>query len=264
MSRITSRHSAVVQRYRAAAQRGADELLLDGAHLVADALAAGMRLHHAVVADAARQRTDVAGLVDRLVAAGVEVGSASSGAAEACSPVRTPTGIVALAARPAPASDEMFASEHALVVVACGVQDPGNMGALARVAEAAGATGLVAAGASADPFGWKALRGSMGSAFRLPIATAADAQPPLAAARRHRCHVLAAVPRGGEGLYGCDLRQPSVVLIGGEGRGLTDAMVAAADRRVAIPMVRPVESLNVTVSAAIILYEAVRQRGVRP
>jgi TrmH family RNA methyltransferase len=263
MNRITSRQSAVVQRYRAAARRGGDALLLDGAHLVAEALAAGLHLHHVIVSDEARQRTDVAQLVDRHATAGVDVTAATAGAAAACSPVRTPSGVVALASRPGHAATRMFQDSRSLVVIACDLQDPGNMGALARVSEASGASGLVCAGTSADPFGWKALRGSMGSALRLPIAITDDAGRAIAEARRDGCRILAAVPRGGELLYEADLTAPCAILIGGEGPGLDDATLAQADRRIAIPMASPVESLNATVSAAIILYEAVRQRGIR-
>jgi len=128
------------------------------------------------------------------------------------------------------------------------------------VAEAAGATGLVAAGASANPFGWKALRGSMGSALRLPIASALSSDAAIADARRRRCRVVATVPRGGRSLFEADLSGPVAVLIGGEGGGLPAALVDTADERVTIPMQAPVESLNAAVTAALILYEARRQR----
>ena len=78
-----------------------------------------------------------------------------------------------------------------LVIIANDVQDPGNVGAIVRVAEAGGATGVVAAGACADPFGWKALRGSMGSALRLPVAIRDHADQAVAQARRHGCRIVA-------------------------------------------------------------------------
>src|SRR5207247_2416630 len=98
---------------------------------------------------------------------------------DAASPVRSSSPIIALAKRSGLGSD-VYAKTPPLVLIACGVQDPGNLGAITRVAEAAGATGLVAAGQCADPFGWKALRGSMGSAFRLPISTRATAEEAIA------------------------------------------------------------------------------------
>ena len=153
------------------------------------------------------------------------------------------------------------ASSEALVVIAVDVQDPGNVGAIARVTEAAGATGLVMAGASADPFSWKALRGSMGSALRLPIAAGQNAEQAIANARSKGCRIVATVPRGGTDVSAAKLTGPLAVLIGGEGQGLSPAVVADADERVTIPMKPPVESLNTAVTAALILYEARRQRG---
>ena len=87
------------------------------------------------------------------------------------SPVRTPSGIVAIARRtPATAPPTSARHADAFVLAAVDVQDPGNLGSLLRAAEAGGVTGAFVCGASANPFSWKALRGSMGSALRLPVA----------------------------------------------------------------------------------------------
>src|SRR5262249_58801755 len=99
---------------------------------------------------------------------------------------------------------------------------------IVRVAEAAGATGVVAAGASANPFGWKALRGSMGSALRLPTFAGTDAASAVADARRRGCRIVAAAPRGGTSVFAADLRGPTAVLIGGEGPGLPPPPATAA------------------------------------
>ena len=112
---------------------------------------------------------------------------------------------------------------EALVVAAIDVQDPGNLGAIVRVAEAAGASGVLAAGGSANPFSWKALRGSMGSALRLPIASGMTGEEAVADAVQHGCRVIAAVPRDGISVFDVDLSGPIAVLIGGEGPGLAVA-----------------------------------------
>jgi TrmH family RNA methyltransferase len=101
----------------------------------------------------------------------------------------------------------------------------------------------------------------MGSALRLPIAIERHADKAVDEARRHGCRVVATVPRGGHGLFEVNLKGPFAVLIGGEGRGLSDALMNAADERVTIPMRPPVESLNAAVTAALVLYEAHRQRA---
>ena len=257
---ITSRQNPLVARYRAAARGDAgDVMLLDGAHLVADALRAGIAIAHAAVTPAAQAHAEVGDLVAALARTGAPIVSVSEKVMDALSPVRSSSGLVALAARPRAVVERLFAAAAPLVVVVVDVQDPGNVGAIARVAEAGGATGMVAAGASADPFSWKALRGSMGSSLRLPIATASP-EAAVTEARRRGCRVAAAVPRGGRPLYEVDLRGPVAMLVGGEGPGLLGSLSEGADERISIPMQTPVESLNAAVAVALIVYEARRQR----
>jgi RNA methyltransferase, TrmH family len=178
--------------------------------------------------------------------------------------VRTPSGIVALAERPRGTFEALFQEAPSLVLIAVDVQDPGNVGAVVRACEAACATGVIFCGACADPFGWKALRGSMGSAFRLPVAERTDAIEAIGLVRARRLRTIAAVPGGGEPLFEVEAKGPVAFVLGGEGSGLHPDVVAAADARVSIPMRRPVESLNVAVAAALLVYEAFRQRSSRP
>ena len=258
---ITSRQNPLVARFRTAARGDVGGvMLLDGAHLVGDAIAAAVTFQLAAVTPASVEEPVIRVLVNALHASGVEVITVSASVMDAVSPVKTPTGIVALAERPAIDADRLYAGTAALVVAAVDVQDPGNLGAIVRVAEAAGATGVAAAGVSANPFGWKALRGSMGSALRLPIASEITAEDAVADAQRHGCRIVATVPRDGRSLFEIDLAGPSLILIGGEGQGLSASLAEAADERVTIPMQAPVESLNAAVTAALIVYEAARQR----
>ena len=237
-------------------------MLLDGAHLVRDAAAAGITLLVAAVTPAALENDELQALVSDLGGRGVEVMLVSAPVMDAISPVRSSSAIVALAERPALSTDACYDGAVPLVVVAVDVQDPGNVGAIVRVAEAAGGTGLVAAAGSASPFGWKALRGSMGSTLRLPVVAGVTADEAVAIGRGRGCRIVAAVPRDGRSIFDADLAGPLVILIGGEGRGLPEPLVEAADERVTIPMQPPVESLNAAVTAALLLYEARRQRSV--
>jgi TrmH family RNA methyltransferase len=260
---ITSRQNPVVARFRTAARGDVGGvILLDGAHLVGDALAAEVTFQIVAVTPASAEETDIAPLVDALSRRGVEVVTVSASVMEAVSPVKTPSGIVALAEQPAADPDRLYGGSPALVVVAVDVQDPGNLGAIVRVAEAAGASGLVAAGVSANPFGWKALRGSMGSALRLAIASEMTVEEAIADAKRHGCRIVATAPRDGRSIFEVDLTGPAAVLIGGEGQGLSPQLIDAADERITIPMQAPVESLNAAVTAALIVYEAKRQRHI--
>jgi TrmH family RNA methyltransferase len=257
---IRSRQNDVVRHYRAVADGNEpDLLLLDGAHLIGDAVAAGVKMRHVIVTADAAASAEIEPLLDRLARGRVEIAVASPMVMGAVSPVRSASPIVAIAERPP--SARLFHGRSPLVVIACDVQDPGNLGAIARVTEAAGASGLMAAGRSADPFGWKALRGSMGSALRLPIAVEHHANEAVDDARRHGCRIVATVARAGRGLFDVDLKGAVAILIGSEGAGLSETLVNAADDRLTIPMRPPVESLNAAVTAALVVYEAHRQRA---
>ena len=261
MRAISSRQNQIVADYRAAARgdHGAG-LLLDGIHLIGEALAAGLRLRQCIVAADSVDDPAVAPILALAASRHVDLTTATAPVMKAVSPLASASPIVAIADPPVPAA-EMCAAPGALIVVACDVQDPGNLGAIVRVAEAGGASGVMAAGQSADPFGWKALRGSMGSGLRLPIVRETSPESAVATARRHSLRIAATVPRGGTTLYGADLTGAVAVLIGGEGPGLPRAIIDAADVRLTISMQPPVESLNAAVTAALIVYEARRQRG---
>src|SRR4029079_5184664 len=149
---------------------------------------------------------------------------------DAITPVQHPTGVVAIGrARPADVRVVMSAvTEHPLVLILAGIQDPGTVGAIVRAAAAFGAAGMIAIEGSANPFSWKALRGGMGSTFRLPIASRAVLSDVLAGARDEHIRLGAAVPRGGTPLPMLDLRRPTAVVLGSEGMGLSGATTAAA------------------------------------
>lgn len=261
MKRITSRQNPLVASFRAVARGDQPGLFLDGPHLVAEALAAGRPIRQAIVAAEGMDRPEIEALIERLIRLGVDVVSAVAPVMAAVSSLRSSSSLVAVAEQPDLAPNQIFGSGKRvpLVIIACDVQDPGNLGAIVRVAEAAGATGVVAAGQSANPFAPKALRGSMGSAFRLPVVASGTAEA-VSAARSHGCQVYAAVPRRGQSLFDLDLMCPAAVLIGGEGPGLGPALTSLADRRFSIPMESQVESLNAAIAAALVLYEARRQR----
>jgi TrmH family RNA methyltransferase len=264
MKTVSSRRNPLVARYRAAARGDSDGVvLLEGAHLMVEALDAGLRLREAAITPEAAARDEVEPILARLTRASTDVVLVAAGVMDALSPVKSPSGIVALADRPDTRAGRMYERASPLALIAVDVQDPGNVGAIVRVSEAGGAAGVIAGGACADPFGWKSIRGSMGSALRLPIAVERDAGAAIAAARRHGCRIMAAVPRGGQSMWQVDYAGPVAILIGGEGTGLPASLLAGADEHVTVPMQPPVESLNAAVTAALIVYEAFRQRSAR-
>jgi TrmH family RNA methyltransferase len=255
---ITSRQHTIVKEFRALARGSASHLLLDGWHLIEDAARARVEIESVAISGTPppTQRR----LLDRLSRHGAQVLAVSAAVLDALSPVQSPTGAVARARKPQVDPNALVTPAPALVLAAAGLQDPGNAGAVIRSAAAAGGTGVLLDGTSADPWGWKALRSSMGSAFHVPVLRSATAPALIESWRQTGIRVLAAVPRGGVPMGDADLRAPAVVLLGGEGSGLSSAAMAAADERITIPMQAGIESLNVAVAAAVLLYEARRQR----
>jgi len=280
METIASRKNPLVLLARRVAEGDPQErgrMLLDGLHLVQEARAAGLAVQTAAFSTRALAADDEARkLATSLGNVGCRVVQVSDAVMDAMSPVSTPSGVVALAARPRHELAALLSQAQvsgspgggSLFCVVVDVQDPGNLGAIVRVAEAGGAAGVIACGSSADPFGWKALRGAMGSAFRLPVVRETHARDALLALKQAGVRVLATAPAdqarahgaGHASLYDQPLTGACAILLGGEGPGLPADLIADADGLLSIPMQPPVESLNVAVSAAVIIYEARRQR----
>jgi TrmH family RNA methyltransferase len=264
MKVVSSRQNPIVAAFRSLADEpdptGA-RLLLDGAHLVSDARSSGLRFEAvAVAASKLTSQTEEGLLAQRLEREGIDVVEASDAVFDALSPVKSPSGIVAIAGRAGATASEICTRPDAFILTAMDIQEPGNVGALLRAAEAGGVTGALVCGMSANPFSWKALRGSMGSVLRLPIVAGLTTHQALTTMRKAGVRTIAAVPRGGQDPDAIDWRGKIGLLLGGEGPGLTDEAIALCDARVTIPMAGSVESLNVAAAGAILVYAARRQR----
>lgn len=149
--------------------------------------------------------------------------------------------------------------DDALILLAEGVEKPGNLGAMLRTADGAGVDAVISADPVTDWGNPNVVRASKGTVFALPVATASTAQT-LAWLRGHGVRLVAATPDTRTSYTEVDLTGRVAIAVGAEKQGLTGEVLAAADEKVAIPMSGAANSLNVATSAAIILYEAVRQR----
>lgn len=264
MKSISSRQNPVVRAFRELAAEpdpSGARLLLDGVHLVRDAVAAGLTFEAVAVAASHLQSGSEEGLLaQRLDATGVDVILASDDVFAALSPVRAPSGIAAIGRRTPTLAQDICSRDTHWILVALDVQDPGNIGSLARSADAAGMTGLFVSGSSANPFSWKALRGSMGSALRLPIVFGLPVTSVLGCLEASGVRAVASVARDGDDPDAIDWRGSVALIVGGEGPGLAGDVVARCAARTTIPMAAGVESLNVAVAAGILAYAARRQR----
>ena len=148
-----------------------------------------------------------------------------------------------------------------LIIVLSGIQDPGNLGAILRSAEAFGASGVVSLPGTVSPWNPKAMRASAGSVFRLPLVSASETEcfETLANAK---VQTLAAMAHDAQPLGEVGLDKPVALVIGSEGSGLAPEISAQCDARITIPCPGPVESLNAAVAASVLLYEASRQRAL--
>ncbi len=174
----------------------------------------------------------------------------------------TPQGLLAVVDMPAWTKEEVVKG-CPLVLVLENVSDPGNLGTIFRVAEAAGVTGIILSSDTTDVFAPKVVRATMGSIFRMPFYIAHDLRETLGWLKGEGVRVLAAT-LGGQNLYETgNLARPTAFVLGNEGHGVTPKTVACCDGCVTIPMVSAeLESLNVAMAGGILSYEALRQRGV--
>ncbi len=263
MRSVSSRQNPIVARFRELARsRGTgDRVLLEGEQLVTEALASGVAIDTIAIAER-RLASAAARLAERVESAGGEALRVPEPVMAALSPAREPSGIVAIARLARSSLEDTVRPAPQLLVVLAGIQDAGNVGAIVRAADGCGATGIITTDGTADPFGWKALRGAMGSTFRVPVAVHQPLAATLDSLKRRQIAIVAAVPRGGTALPDAQLRGPLAIVLGGEAAGLAEEVVGAADARLTIPMRPPVESFNVAITAALILYEAAQQREV--
>ena len=149
-----------------------------------------------------------------------------------------------------------------LIVVLAGLQDPGNLGAVLRSAEAFGCSGVLSLPGTVSAWNPKAVRASAGSVFRLPLLSV-SAEECFARLRESGIRILTTAVDGAEPANLVDLAGPVALLIGNEGNGVPEALAAQTDGAVTIPCPGAVESLNAAVAASVLLYEASRQRAER-
>ncbi len=262
---ITSRKNPLAQRARAARDgRERGLVFVEGVRLCEEALRAGVPFELALYTRALAEDARGAALLESLREACPAVHLAGEDVLDSVADTRTPQGVVALARRPQTGREAVEgAGGVPLVVVAHRANNPSNAGAMLRVAEAAGATAVVFTKGSTDPLSAKALRGSMGSAFRLPLWTGPTLEEALRWCEGRGIRTIATAAGATVLHTEIDWTLPRAVVMGPEAGGLSDEEMRAADEGVRIPMREPVESLNVAVALAVLLYEAARQRGVR-
>jgi RNA methyltransferase, TrmH family len=238
--------------------RGASGLVgIEGPHLVEEVLRAGLRVVAIFVAHGSEK------LLDELHAPPqTEILRLPKKLLDSALTTETPQPIAALVEPPKWSWEKILVrnQKNPLIVVLASVQDPGNLGTIIRTAEAFGATGIVCLPGTVSAWNPKAVRASAGSVFRVPLLAASERKC-LEQLREQGVRILASTARAAQPTDLVDMAGPVALVIGNEGNGVADDLIAKADAKVTIPCPGPVESLNAAVAASVLLYEAARQRA---
>jgi TrmH family RNA methyltransferase len=241
-------------------RRSKKVFLIEGVKMVEEALrdSLGVKL---VIATPSLTRHQGRGVIKLAEQAGCDLLWISDRLMDSVAESKTPQPVLAVVEMRERSDQSLMDDPAGLIVLCHHLQDPGNLGAIIRTAEAALAAGVAVAANTVDPYNAKCVRATMGSILRMPVVRLTDSGDFLRSCRRRGFQTAALVLSGARRLFDLDLRKPTVMVLGQEGSGLPDQLLAEVDLRVRIPMADTVESLNVAASAAVVLYEAMRQRG---
>ena len=178
------------------------------------------------------------------------------------SDTQTPQGVLTVLKRPHYSLEQVTDGDDPLILILENLQDPGNLGTILRVGEAAGVTGFIMSKGTVDIFNPKVVRSTMGSVFRMPFIYVDDIEQVTKDLKKRGIVTYASHLEGSGEYTSFDYKKPTAFMVGNEGNGLTDGLTALADERIRIPMEGSVESLNAGIAAAVLTYEAHRQRSL--
>ena len=264
MQHITSRDNSLLRQARAVRDGKIEELIfIEGLRLCEEAQRSNLDIDAVIASEELLRKERAAHAIAELSRVSKRTASVSEKLLESISYTKTPQGIIVLAQRPESSKNHLIASlaANSLFVVLHQINNPVNVGAILRTAEAAGATGVITTRNTSDPFSPKSLRGAMGSAFRLPIWNGPSYDEAIQWCHAHDISTVCADVEGDTDYTDLDWTKASALMLGPESAGFTAEELMQADRKVRIPMKGSAESLNVSVAAGILLFEAARQRA---
>lgn len=255
---ITSRVNPRIKELAKLAKKPlpAECCLAEGAHLAQEILRSNINVIELIVSDKALKSQEIDEIYSAYIDAGYKVLEMSHDCYQKISLLKSPEGI-AVVFKPLSTPLESFMGDDAKLLIAAGVQDPGNAGAIVRVAEAAGASGCIFLD-GVDTLNGKFLRAAMGSSLRVPCIKTSTEEL-ITALKSSKIKLLTAHARSGAVAYdSIEYPCPVAICLGSEGLGITPELCELSDKDIIIPMEGKTESLNVSVAAGIILYQARR------
>ena len=233
--------------------------IIEGVKMVEEALRDDLGVNM-LVASPAIVRRHGRGILKLAESKSVEVVWISERLMDGISESKTPQPVMAVVQMRHHSEEALLADKTGLFIVTHQLQDPANLGSIIRTAEAAGAAGVATTTNTVDPYNVKSIRASMGSILRLPVVPVGDITAFIRKSRQKGFQTAATVLMGGKKYFDVDLTKPTVLILGRESIGLPQDIMADVDLLIHIPMANTIDSLNVATAAAVILYEAMRQR----
>ena len=259
---ITSASNSRLKQLRAALRNGGSDgqgrIRIEGAKLVREAIRSHLLVDEVYVSESCRRDSETQVLLNRIPGE-PEIVEVSDRLFPTIVSTEHPQGLLALARIPSIQLDALL-QRSSILLVGCELQDPGNLGTLLRSAEAFGVEGVLLTQTSVDPWNEKVVRASAGSIFRLPCLGGFKSRDLLGNLERNGFHLVAAAPRTAIDFRKADYRDRFALILGNEGKGLSQEILNQVQTRIQIPMAAGIESLNVAVAASIILCEVARQR----
>jgi len=259
---LTSATNSLVKVFRRALVEGLTHdgwLCGEGPHFLEEALKPGSRATVRSVLVSAEAANKYAELLGRIPAES-ELAQIPDRLFHQIAGTRTPQGVAAIVELRAVDLKAVAASRNAILVIACGLQDPGNMGTIIRSADALGASAVVALAGTVNPFNPKAVRSCVGSIFRMPVLAGAKSGDVFRLLRDSRVRILGTDPRGTIALSSANLHGSIALLVGQEAAGLPPEISREADEILRIQIRAEADSLNAAMATGIFLYEVARQR----
>ena len=264
MTTITSRQNPRVKNAVRLRDRRHREkqgrILIDGARELSRTLSAGVRMLEVFVCEPLCTSDDARRLLGTLDECDAEILQATEEVFEKLAFGRRSEGVVGIAEMPSASLSDLVLPERPLVAVLEGVEKPGNVGAVLRSADAAGVSAVIVADPRTDLFNPNAIRASLGTIFTLPVC-AAGSEETLHWLRRRHLSIYAARVDASVPYTDADYRGPTAVIFGSEAEGLTEIWSGKDVTPIRLPMLGVADSLNVSATAAVLFYEALRQKS---
>lgn len=234
-------------------------ILIDGARELLRAVEAGIRLQELFVCEELCHTPEARQLFHRAADTGADVLHVTPRVFEKLAFGDRAEGLLGVAERPQTRLADWQPPSNALVAVLEGVEKPGNVGAVLRSADAAGISGVIVAGGGTDLYNPNAIRASLGTVFTQPV-FAVEVPEAMAWLRKHGVRIFAAIVGATQSYTAADYTGPTALVLGGEAAGVSDVWRENDITPIALPMLGAADSLNVSVTAAVLFYEALRQR----